>query len=237
MRIGSIIPVHGRLPLITLTVERLLKKNGLSYVLCVGSTDEEKEAALKGGAEFLFHDNQPLGRKWNAGFKEAQNKGLDAVLFMGSSDWVSDNWVQSLTPYLNEFDLIGSKDFYMLDIGTELRACRWFGYANGSGRENEPIGIGRLISERILNYIDWQPFDNDQRYGLDNRMMLKCLDKGGKLKLVNTDELGIKSLSISTNRWTNMHKFDDHWNDKIPSKSIRIEVEPILKQFPEYERV
>lgn len=230
MRTVAVIPAFGRLPLLKHTIERLLKKNKVNHVVVVAWSDEEKERIEKAGGIFVKHENQPLGKKWNAGFKFAKTLKPDACVFVGSSDWLSDNWVTEMLPYMENYDMIGKKDFYMIDIGQTIRACFWVGYEKGE-REKEPIGIGRILSARILDKMDWKPFSDEKNHNMDYMMFHKCYQLGGKIALIESDEL--KSLSISTNRWGNMHKFEDHWNDKVPSKSFRLNEEELIKEFPE----
>lgn len=42
MKVVAVIPIKGRLPLLRFTIQRLLNKNGLTEVICVGSKDEQK---------------------------------------------------------------------------------------------------------------------------------------------------------------------------------------------------
>lgn len=230
MKVVAVIPVKGREPLLKYTIRRLYEKNGVYRVICIG--DKEKEVCVSEGADFIEFPNNPLGAKWNAGFLKAKNYNPDACLFMGSSDWVSDNWLEETTPFLDKWDIIGKPDFYMLDIQEELRACHWLGY-DGS-RAGEPIGIGRLISKRILDRLEWKPMDAALDRSMDFSMYHRVLGLGGKVKLVTHDS--IKSLSISTGKWENMHKFEDHWRDIVPSKTNRIYLNK-LDGFPEYKEL
>jgi len=148
----AVIPIKGRLPLLKHTIRRLYRKNGIFKVICVGETKEEKELVESEGGLFVQHENKPLGKKWNAGFLEAKKYNPDCCLFVGSSDWVSDNWVEYCSQYLKNYDLIGKPDFYLLDYGRRLRVCHWLGYTD-KRRANEPIGIGRILSKRILDKI------------------------------------------------------------------------------------
>src|SRR5690606_24137998 len=179
------------------------------------------------GGLFVEHENKPLGKKWNAGFLEAKKYNPDCCLFVGSSDWVSDNWIEYCSHYLKNYDLIGKPDFYLLDYGRRLRVCHWAGYTD-KRRSNEPIGIGRILSKRILDKMGWKPMDDKLDSSLDWSMYQKVLLYSGAVKLINTTD--IKSLSLSTSAWENKHKFEDHWNNKLPSKRLD---ESLLKEFPE----
>lgn len=226
----AIIPVKGRLPLLEITIKRLIISNSVDCVVCVGATSEEHRVSVSAGADFLYHDNYPLGRKWNAGFQYAATRyNPDAYVFVGSSDWLSNNWLDETLPYLSDYDMIGKPDFYLLDVQPDLkRACHWGGYTEVE-RINEPIGIGRILSRSILEQLDFTPFDNNIDKSLDWSMYQKVLAKGGRIKNITGEH--IKSLSISHYNWTNKHRFDDHWYGTLPSE--RIEVSEIEKEFKE----
>lgn len=234
MKVVAVIPVRGRLPLLRHTIRRLYQKNGVDKVICVGDSFDEQVCCTYEGAEFIKFPNDPLGRKWNKAFVAAKKYQPDAVLFVGSSDWVSDNWLSFIEPYMNDFDLVGKPDFNLLDIGDKYRFCQWKGYQE-KARKEEPIGIGRVISARILDLMQWNPIRPDLNSSIDYSMYKNVLDKGGKVKLLKTDV--IHSLSISTNRWTNMHKFEQHWTNKLPSDRRPDYLEWLEKRFPEYKEV
>lgn len=214
MKTVAVIPVHGRHELVKHTIERLLKKNGCMAVICAGITELERAVCEKSGAIFIEHENLPLSNKWNACFLEAKKLNPDAVLFMGSSDWISDNWITYCSQWIDRADLIGHRGFHLLDIGQQFRVCYWDGYGPGR-REKEPIGIGRILSARILDKLEWKPIDEGLNNSIDWSMYQNVLKSGGKVQCLEGQK--IKSLSISCDKWPNMHKFEDHWNNVLPS--------------------
>lgn len=236
MRVVAVIPVRGRLPLLKHTIRRLYNANGVNHVICIGETFEEQMCCQYEGAQFIKHRNNPLGKKWNRGFIEAKLYDPDAVLFVGSSDWVSPNWVEETTKHLDKYDLIGKRDFQLLDIGDKntYRFCHWMGYED-KRRIDEPIGIGRILSARILDKMNWRPIQDDLNSSIDYSMYNRILGAGGKVKIVN--DPGIHSLSISTYKWPNMHKFNDHYSNKLPSLRVPHFIEILNKYYPEYRDI
>jgi hypothetical protein len=236
MKVVAVIPVKGRLPLLKHTIQRLYRKNGVYKVICVGDSFEDKTLCEYEGAQFVTHPNNPLGKKWNRGFWEAKKYNPDAVLFVGSSDWISDNWIETMSPYLEEFDLVGKPDFQLLDIGpdNQYRFCHWKGYGKGP-RENEPIGIGRLVSARILDKLAWSPMRPDLNSSMDFSMYSNVLALGGKVALVNGNEA--HALSVSTYRWPNKHKFNDHYANKLPSGRRADFMKFLDESYPEYKMI
>jgi len=164
MKIIAVIPVYGRHALLKHTITRLYKKNKVHHVICVGER-EDRKVCENNGAEFIKHPNV-LGAKWNEGFKRAKRRNASHVLFVGSSDFICDDYLKVMLPLCPEHGMVGTKGFYMAHIeksGT-VRAGRWHGYTKDLG---EPIGIGRLITASILDKMKWSPFDPKKQSGMD----------------------------------------------------------------------
>ena len=162
----AVIPVHERHSLLRVTIKRLYEKNGVDHVICIGE-NSNREVCQNAGAEFVEHPNLPLGRKWNAGFRVARQYRPDCVVYVGSSDWLSDNWLSVMYPLSLMYAVVGKLDFNMLHIGSGLKVGFWPRYPVGTGRENELIGIGRLISREFLDLIAWEPFDDELNKSMD----------------------------------------------------------------------
>lgn len=224
----AVIPCLGRYQLLEKTVERLYNVNGITKVILVGHEPMIKKIADQSGSIFVNHRNEPLGRKWNAGFETAKLLSPDAVLFVGSSDWISEDWMPEALKYLPDYDLIGRLDCYLLDIHTlnGKRLVHWPGYGHGV-RAEEPIGIGRVISARVLDKINWRPFDDTRDNSMDWFMYDAVLKHSGKVKIMDNNT---KSMAISTNLWPNKHMFQEHWKNRLPSEKI---LNPELEKFLE----
>jgi len=219
-RVIAVIPCFGRFKLLQRTLERLYSVNGITKVVMVGHEPEVKEIAHKTNSHYVHHKNEPLGLKWNAGFLAARELKADAVLFVGSSDWIDAEWLPEALRYLPEYDMIGRLDCYLLDINTISKIKRlvhWPGYGHGV-RSEEPIGIGRVISARVLDKIHWRPFNDHKDNSMDWFMYDAVLQNSGKIKLMDKG----KSMAISTNLWPNKHQFESHWKGReLPSHKIQ----------------
>jgi hypothetical protein len=153
------------------------------------------------------------------------------VLFVGSSDWVSDNYIQEAEDKLKEFDMVGKLGCHFIDVDDKIRLVNWTGYGKGP-RSYEPIGIGRMLSNRFLDKINWQPFDKRLNSGLDWAMWLRAIISDASIGIFDADE--IQFLSISTDKWENKHKFEDHWTGKLKSERITGKEQiAFLQSFPE----
>jgi len=218
-KVVAAIAVHGRLPLLEHTITRLYKKNGCHKVICSGDGQEEKKLCESLGAVWVHARNKPLGNKWNQAFFKAKEFTPDAVVFVGSSDWLSDNWFEIMRPHVERHGFAGVPGCSLIDINETLRGCHWPGYKGyRKERESESIGIGRMLSSRLLNAIDYLPFDPVFDNSLDRSMKDKALLFGFTDFMVHDERL--KALSISTPMWTNKHRFEMHWDGIIPSEKM-----------------
>lgn len=223
----AVIPCFGRFALLRQTVNRLVNKNRVK-VLLVGHENEVMKIARDFDVHFLYHENKLLGEKWNAGFRHAKTLNPEAVLFVGSSDWVENTWVERCLTELKEFDMVGTLGCYLLDIKAPRgrRLVHWPGYGRGE-RKEETIGIGRMISARILDKFNWEPFDSKKDNSMDWQMWQNVLNHGGKVKVIEG-----RNMAISTNIWPNKHKFAEHWAGQL--RSQRMEPDSFLREyFPE----
>lgn len=234
-RVVAALAVHGRLPLLEHTIRRLYVKNGCEKVICAGDQPEDKKLCESLGAVWVTHNNRPLGAKWNSSFYKAKDFNPDAVLFVGSSDWLSDNWITTMRPHVEQHGFAGVPGCYMADIGETIRVINWKGYKDcRPERATETIGIGRMLSRRLLDAIGWQPFSQT----LDNSLDWSMKDKAKKVGFTDfmVHDESLKALSISTNRWLNKHRFEMHFDGTVPSERIE-DVDGFLKNFPEVKQI
>jgi glycosyltransferase involved in cell wall biosynthesis len=241
MKIIAVIPTYGRPELLRITVKRLYEKNKVNDVICVGSN-------FSGKALYRYHDNQPLGRKWNYGFTEARKLKADAVLYVGSSDWVSDNWIEVMMPYLKDYDMVGKLDYNLAHVTDQIKLLKFKGYTdpkwsirtllirhsmrhflNGNDRTGEPIGIGRLIRAEVLDKMDWKPFYDDYNSSMDWCMMKRIKAVGGNFAIHKGED--IQSLAVSCNLWGNMHW--SRWEQFMPNMERIKDPKWIETWFPE----
>jgi hypothetical protein len=189
----------------------------------MGHEREALDIANELDVEFISISNDPLGNKWNAGFMACQNYSPDGVIFMGSSDWASDDYIQSVSDALNDFPFIGMLGCHFADVSDEVRLVHWPGYLKGQ-RQYEPIGIGRVLRSDILTKMNWCPFDPRLSSGLDWSMYLKAIRLIEELAVIKDEEKDIRLLSISTDKWINKHKFSDHWSGSLKSTHMNNEL-------------
>lgn len=232
--VAACIPVLGRGPLLKHTIERLIKKNRVKVVICVGHDPEDRKVCERAGAVWVQHRNKPLGDKWNHAFMEAKKYNVDACLFVGSSDWLSDNWIEVMLPYMEEYDLVGTLGCNFMHVAPpDYYACYWPGYTRT--RFGESIGIGRLISSKVLDQLQWKPFDPNLDKSLDYSMQQRVLQVSGKSHVISRGNF--ESVSISTDNWANKHNFWQHWSGVLPSTRMKEPEKWIDENFPEAKEI
>lgn len=204
MRVIAAIPVHGRNRLVKWTINRLLEKNGCYAVVCSGNLYEDKKVCEAAGAIWVEQPNI-LGMKWNAAFRKANELNAEAVLFVGSSDWVCDDYLEHAVPLLEQGGMVGRLQYMAAHIHHDqrVRLGTWLGYKGP--REGEPIGIGRLLSKEALNAIEWKPFHDNWMNCMDYQMYSKLNNKMQKVVIMEEGH----GISISTDWWGNMHHFGE----------------------------
>lgn len=234
VKVVAVVPVYGREPLLKYTIRRLIQKNKVDIVIVIGESISEKIIALKEGAIFIQHPNKPLGRKWNAGYSFIKRFNPETALFVGSSDWISDDWLETAYNAIKQDEnigYVGKKGFDMVDFrNKQVRYCKWFGYVDKI-RAEETIGIGRLLSKNLLEKINYCPFPENKNYSMDYGMYLLCKKNGFKVKIIENNSI---FLSLSTDLWINKHEFDMHYlfssNSSIPAlNNVPEEVKSLYK--------
>jgi len=240
MRVIAVLPCKGREPLLKLTVQRLLKQ--CVAVIVAGHTESERRSCQ--GVDFVTcSPDMALGEKWQVCIDIAMSRNPDAILIMGSSDMVSDNWIPELYKHIEDgYAMAGASGIHFLDVRlfNKLTLCHWKGYNNY--RKGEPIGTGRLISAQALRLMGGIAFDRHINNSLDYSTMQKLNNISGKWgkKLVKTIDYTldceVKCLSISTYQWENKHNFG---NMLIDSSTTRLDdtANFVQRYFPEMKNL
>jgi hypothetical protein len=136
---------------------------------------------------------------------------------LGSSDWISDTWCERMMKEMNNknCDMLGKRRCAFLDTDESgaKRIHIWNGYAKevvfGIDRVQEPIGIGRLISRRILDKMDWNLYNPTQNNSMDRFSYDQVLKFTGNVNFIEDRNHDIMSVSLSfPHLWRNKHKYE-----------------------------
>ncbi len=159
-----LIGIWGRLDLVQINIDLLKKQTKPCKILLIVSSPKDKLFAIKNKVDWIYTDNQPLGKKWQIGLYECKKYNPNAILINGSDDLLSPNWIEKTYPFIkkHKYDIVGKSNWYLLDL-IEKEPYK-ISYKNN----NILLGAGRLISRNILDEINWNLFPLNQRRGLDS---------------------------------------------------------------------
>jgi hypothetical protein len=132
------------------------------------------------GFTYIEANNQPLSTKWQRGLDYLRDHQPDAVLILGSDDFISPGLIEYYNRLMHRQDVlaVGVLDAYFLDIASG-RWIYWPGYGRSTAdtqpqRLGEPIGAGRLLKVELLrkvNFEVWSQVEIDK--GLDKECFLR----------------------------------------------------------------
>lgn len=177
MKLVIVVPLWKR-PVLTDVVLRHLSTievPGVNLsVLCIGSEGPASEE-LAGRYGFEYHERPNVtSNKFNYGFALAREQEADAVMPLGSDDFLTAKYIEDLVgvgdPYVEAAGL------YFFDYRTNMLV-----YLRCPGG----VGCGRFISREVLDLIDWQPYQPDLYAGIDvtltDQLVQKARIKSSKL--------------------------------------------------------
>lgn len=148
------------------------------------------------GFEYIEVRNRPLGNKMNQPVVKA--KGSDYVICMGSDDILSPELFKLYLRYMKlGFDFIGLEDFYFYDLNRG-KALYWGGYTDRK-RKGKTVGAGRCLSAKLLDSMDWQPWDAKRNQYLDASMNEK-ISSAKKKKVINLKKRGLMAVDLKSSK-------------------------------------
>lgn len=159
-----------------------VKPLGIELIcVCAGSDGKAGELLCeKYGIHYKETPNKPLGRKANLRLAYTRTFNPEYVIFLGSDDMMSlTDLLLKIEKIREGYEFIAPMDIYFLDSNTK-RALYAPGY-KGRKREGENMAVGRCISSKILDNINWVMFNSKKNIGLDGSSN-KILSRAGKGK-------------------------------------------------------
>lgn len=230
--IACVVATYKRYKITAETIKVLKKQTVPVRVIVVGSDNIDKKVCKIEKVDYVFCRNEYLSNKWQYGMNAARKLDPDGVLICGSDSWVSPNWCEVCTPYLEEYDLIGKNRFWALKMYPyNPLFLRHFGYE----KDNiHPIGSGRIWSKKFLEKIDWKLFPKGFKKGLDAQSFANLEEHKGKVKIIDSDKivsLALKGDWLSKSSWKTYNESFQHYSAIIKDKKyIRNWLE---KHFPD----
>lgn len=158
--------MHGRHE----TVQYCLEKMPFIDVVMIYSTEEDGQF-LKGQDVYATGQfkNEPLSFKWNAGVMSLEQLDFDAVILLGSDDYIDTKFVEYVQNNIDGKDMICFTDIYFEDDGFRYY---WGGYDDK--RKGEPTGAGKVYTKEFLKRINWNLFHEARDRGLDGVSWRRC---------------------------------------------------------------
>lgn len=172
--------MHGRHD----TVRYCLDKMPFIDKIMIYSTDEDgvflSDQDVVASGQYR---NDPLSIKWNAAVMSLEDVEFDAVIILGSDDYIDEAFVQFVSDNIDGYDMMGFKDIYFKSEG---HLYYWQGYQNQ--RQGEPIGAGRVYTKAFLERIKYNLFHEARNRGLDGIAWRRCKAANAKMLITSVRE-------------------------------------------------
>lgn len=211
-----ITPFYKRNHILEIYLDHLnyLKKDLKKYkiklhAILIGSNSikDEKNLIEDNNFTYVYYENSPLSNKWNRGIQELKNFDFEYAVILGSDDIVNDNFIYNMYNEIkqNKYEMGGALDLYFYDIDNS-KSLYFPGYdkINHNCRYGETIGAGRFYSKKIIEYLDYNLWDDNLECSLDYNV-LKRLNNNFKIysrKLYNNEYIiDIKNKKIQINKF------------------------------------
>jgi len=187
----------------------------------VDSNGYNRESSVEYGSQYYDFPNQPLSNKFNYAMSKFKHLGMDAVMIMGTDNFIDYNmFAEYIKTVRNGYDLIGALDSYIYDSLTGSM-FHFIGYTNY--RFGETLGAGRVLSKKVLQMLDYRPWNNGLSRGLDRSMWdkikpLNIIEYKIQTKKNNFLLLGVKTDVFMSNvkLFKNINAIDKEILKKIP---------------------
>src|SRR6187551_3061191 len=156
-----LIATHNRLKITCKNIESLLSQTLVPHIVVVTSDQDEAIYLTElYGIETIYHKNEPLGAKWQAGVRDA-----NPLIILGSDDILAPDYVEQVCKKIKEgFDFVGATSWYCFDEVNNVV------YDTNYKNRNQdfPIGSGRAYSSVLLHKMKFSIFDTMKKRGLDD---------------------------------------------------------------------
>ncbi|WP_290485725.1 hypothetical protein, partial [Idiomarina sp. UBA3162] len=131
-------------------------------LLVIGSEGIASASAVdRFGGRYIEAPNSPLNEKWQAGVEVLRKQSFDAVIIVGSDDFLSPSVFKSYAElYKQGANVVGFIDGHFFNTSTN-EMLFWGGYGGPKRdlgmpeRVGESIGMGRLLSREVLELLDY----------------------------------------------------------------------------------
>lgn len=105
--------------------------------------------------------NEPLGLKWQRAVDNARTLEPDALIILGSDDFLSDGFIDSAAELAMNHDFVYFTKWYIFD--QSKNESYFLNY-----KIHFPLGSGRIYSKRFLDRHNWTLFEKNLNVRLDD---------------------------------------------------------------------
>lgn len=150
--------------------KRLSKKYGFKIV--VAGSEGEVSRKIASGCHYVETENFPISSKNNAMMLAAKYYNPDAVVLLGSDDFICENVIQHYYKLIEQKEqkVFGFKDLYFLDLQADFLSHFNVG--------DKSYGAGRYFPRSVLDAMNWKGWDKEANKGLDGINMRRVLQVG-----------------------------------------------------------
>ena len=175
--------MHGRQD----TVKYCLDKMPFIDKIMIHSTNQDGD--FLAGTDVVAigqFKNNPLSYKWNAAVMSLENLDFDAVILLGSDDYIDEAFVEFVGKNINKYEMIAFTDIYFKDEGGLFY---WSGYEGT--RKGEPCGAGKVYTKKFLERIKYNLFNEAKERGLDGVSWRRCKQANVNVLVTSLKENGL----------------------------------------------
>jgi hypothetical protein len=180
-----VIAFKDRHAMLEMNVDLLSKQSLIPAVVLVASNYNDAQFSLKLAEKYenvfaTFHQNYPIGGKWDAGVQYAKKLDVNGVLILGSDDVLSLDYIQECYSAINSgIDMIGNRKWMIYDTSKNLYLLE---YTKNVGVF---LGGGKMFSKKFLDSVDWTIFDKRKPKHLDDYSYYLLEEKKGAKKTID----------------------------------------------------
>lgn len=155
-------------------------------LVCVVSPEDEDPAPYVEPWKYVEIENVPLGKKWNYGIEAMIDLDVDAVMIVGSDDFISWRYFDLVHEQLGRgSEVISSRDLYIYEPPSDYVAyC-----------ESMVPGLGRTLSRGAIRALKDRLWDSDAPGYLDSSLMRRLRQTPG-LRMHNARNMGDRDFAL-----------------------------------------
>ena len=172
---GVVIAIHYRFEILELVINNILKSNIKICIILIYSDNEnllfcQKMKNKYNNIFYLFSDNHNIGMKFHLGVLYSEVLNCKYIMICGSDDvilprYIEDNYLKMET---EQIDFIGTINWKIYDCSNN----ELFDVEYTNNNSNYPLGCGRIISKKILEYYNYTIFDLHRKNLLDDHIYI-----------------------------------------------------------------